>query len=71
MSLNDVFRLLDWDNKGYLSATDLESTLIDGNGKRSQELIEDVDLLVSLFDRNMTRKISYLSFLDELTPKLQ
>jgi hypothetical protein len=26
---------------------------------------------VSLFDRNMTRKISYLSFLDELTPKLQ
>ena len=70
MSLNDVFRLLDWDNKGYLSAIDIEGALINNNGKRSQSLIDDVDLLVGLFDRNMTRKISYLSFLDELTPKI-
>jgi Ca2+-binding EF-hand superfamily protein len=69
MTLNDVFRLLDKDSKGYLNIYDIEDIIMEHKRTRSSELMNEVELILSKYDRSGNRRISYLEFIDELTPK--
>jgi len=71
VSINEIFRLLDSDNKSYLSVYDLEDLLFSQSKTRKPDLMGDVELLLSKYDRTGDRRISYLEFVGELTPKHQ
>lgn len=66
-SLNEIFRMLDHENKSYLSVYDLEGLLM--TLRKSNQAMEDVELLMFMYDRKEDRRITYLEFIDELTPK--
>lgn len=68
-TLNDMFQILDKQSKGYLSVFDLEDVLIDLKRSKSSDLHNDVELLLFKYDKSGDRRITYLEFLDELTPR--
>ena len=69
-SLNDIFREIDGQRQGFIVDSDIEKmlSLHEGRVKRTK-LMQDVDLLIRKYDKNQNKKITYLEFIDELTPK--
>jgi len=48
----------------------LERILIESQQGKGSEVLSDLELLVLKYDKKEDRRISYLEFIDELTPKL-
>ena len=69
-SLNDIFREIDGQRQGFIVDSDIEKmlSLHEGRVKRTK-LRQVVDLLIRKYDKNQNKKITYLEFIDELTPK--
>ena len=67
--MNDIFRAADKQNKGHLGIIDLEDILSQHSEARSNGLMKDANLLLLKYDRSGNRRITYLEFIDELTPK--
>ncbi len=43
--------------------------MIESKRGRSREMLNDIELLVRKYDKKDDRRITYLEFIDELTPK--
>lgn len=69
--LSDLFRVLDENKIGNLTDCALECFLIENRRSGSRSLVNDIELLISLYERghSKARAISYLMFEDQLTPK--
>lgn len=70
MTVNDIFRVLDKDSKGYLNIYDLEDIIHENKKTKSKDQLNDIELLLNKYDRSGDRRITYLEFIDELTPKM-
>lgn len=71
LTLNDAFRSLDTAERGFLSSYDLQDLLTEfrRSGSNPTELIQDVELLLNLYDmKKSARSISHWSFIEMLTP---
>lgn len=68
-SLSEGFKELDRNDKGYLSVYDLEDILVEHKRSRQSEVIGDVEVLMSIYDKQRERRIYFRDFMNELTPK--
>lgn len=69
-SLDEVFTVLDSDVKGSISIFDIEKLIIEHKKSGSRTLVDDVDLLIQMYDRTSYQRIVYVDFSSQLLPKL-
>ena len=50
---------------------DIERIILQQRKGGSRSIVEDIDLLVAMYDRSGSGKIQYIDFLNELIPRLQ
>ena len=70
-SLEQIFNSLDHNGEGSLSVYDIERIILQQRKGGSRSIVEDIDLLVAMYDRSGSGKIQYIDFLNELIPRLQ
>jgi len=68
-NIGKLFSVLDKDKKGYLSIFDIESFLIENRKGRQTDVVQDAEFILAKFDKNSDRRVTYLEFVEELTPK--
>ena len=68
-SISDIYRALDFQKKQYLTIDDLGAFISRHKQTNSQELANDLELLLRKYDRDMDRRISYYEFINEMMPK--
>ncbi len=56
-----MFKLIDFENKGWISVYDLERLLINHKRGGSRSLVSDIELLVALYARE-NKKIKLVDF---------
>jgi len=62
-SADDLFKLVDRDEKGSISIYDLERLMINHKRSGSRSLVSDIELLIALYDRTGSKRIFPLDFL--------
>ena len=70
-SLRQLFDAMDYENKGTLTIYDLEKLVIQQKRGGSRNIVEEVELLVALYDRSGYGKVSFVDFQNELIPRQQ
>ena len=70
-SLNDVFSAADQDLKGSLTVYDLEKLIIEQKRGGSRTLVDEIELLIGMYDRSGYKKINFVDFQNELVPRLE
>lgn len=50
-SLNDVFRMIDSESKGYITYYDIKEMVSEGNKRKGLEMASDIDLLGDIFNK--------------------
>ena len=68
--LAELFEVADVQGKGSVSIYDLERLIIEHKKCGSRTLIDDIELIMQMYDRNGGHKISYSDFQEQLTPKI-
>ena len=69
-SLREIFDTLDYERKLTLSVFDLERLIVPFRKGGSRNIVEDIELLIAMFDRSGCGKISFIDFQNELIPRL-
>ena len=70
-SLREIYDCLDSDHKGTLTVYDLEKLVMIQKKGGSRSIVEDIELLIAMYDREGFGKISYVDFQNELIPRLE
>ena len=70
MSLEDLFRTVDRDENGTISIYDLERILIEHKKGGSRSIVEEVELLMTMYDLTGYHKITFADFTAQLVPKI-
>ena len=66
-----MFAALDTEKKGNITIYDLERLIMNQKKSGSRSLIDDIELLVNMYDRSGYRKINFADFQKELIPRLK
>lgn len=69
-SLLEIFEALDSDHKGSLTVYDLEKLVIQQKKGGSRSIVDEIELLIAMFDRTGYGKINFIDFQNELIPRL-
>ena len=70
-TLKEIFDVLDHERKGCLTVFDLERIIIDQRKGGAHNIVEEIELLVAIFDRSKQGKITFVDFQNELIPRFQ
>ena len=70
-TISMLFDALDKNQKGNLSSYDLEKLVIEQRKSGSRTIVDEIDLLVAMYDRSVYGNINYADFEYGLTPRLQ
>ena len=70
-SLEDLFRTVDRDGAGSISSYDLERILIEHKKGGSRSIVEEVELLMAMYDLTGYHKITFGDFSAQLVPKIE
>ena len=54
--------MLDYDRKGSLTVFDLEKLVVKQRKGGARSIVEEIELLVAMFDRSGYGKITYIDF---------
>ena len=71
ISLEDIFRIVDRDETGTISSYDLERLLIEHKKGGSRSIVEEVELLMAMYDLTGYHKITFGDFSAQLVPKIE
>ena len=66
-----LFDALDITKKGSLTSYDMEKLIIEQRKSGSRTIVDEIDLLVAMYDRGCYGKINFADFEYGLTPRLQ
>ena len=70
-SLKEIYDVLDHERTGSLTVFDLEKIVIKQRKGGARSIVEEIELLVAMFDRSHSSKISFIDFQNELIPRLE
>uniref|UniRef100_A0A7S3MHN6 EF-hand domain-containing protein n=1 Tax=Favella ehrenbergii TaxID=182087 RepID=A0A7S3MHN6_9SPIT len=70
-TMQEVFEALDMERKGSITVYDLERLIIEQKRGGSRSLVDEIELLINMYDRTGFHKICYIDFQNELIPHLQ
>ena len=68
--LEDIFELVDNQQKNTISIYDIEKLIIEHKKCGSRTLMEEVELLMQMYDRGGANRINFFDFKDQLTPRI-
>ena len=66
-----LFDALDQTKKGSLTSYDIEKLVIEQRKSGSRTIVDEIDLLVAMYDRSCYGKINFADFEYGITPRLQ
>ena len=61
-TLQQIFEALDHERKGSVTVYDLEKLVMNQKKGGSRSIVEDIELLVAMYDRSGYGKINYIDF---------
>ena len=65
-----MFDTVDDNRKGCLTVFDLEKLVMKQKKGGSRTIVDETDLLIAMYDKSGSGKISYVDFQNELIPRL-
>ena len=63
-SLEDLFKVVDRDENGSISVYDLERLIIEHKKGGSRSIVEEIELVIAMYDKTGYHKISFSDFSD-------
>jgi len=63
-SVEDLFKIVDRDENGSISVYDLERLIIEHKKGGSRSLVEEIELVIAMYDRTGYHKITFKDFTD-------
>ena len=70
-SLEELFKTVDKEETGSISVFDLERLIMETKkGQASTGLVQEIELIIAMYDKTGFHKITFADFSDQLTPKI-
>lgn len=61
-SLHEIYDVLDAERKGHISVYDLEKLIIEHKKSGSRTLVDDIELVITMYDMSGYGNIQYVDF---------